>query len=95
MTTDIHTLEQTLSLRLPNAYKEVMKDYPFHGPDYVNCQLERSLDNVLKMNLAFRQGEFGGKDWPNLYFTFGHDGAVYIYNKAIVQMNLYSQFSRW
>ena len=43
-----------LALRLPVAYRETMRAYPFPPTQVDNCQLCEDPDEIVAMNIGFR-----------------------------------------
>ena len=83
---EILRIERELYVKLPQEYIKVMREYSdLHIQPYESCTLSDDIGLIIGMNKGFRNGEFGGADWPLNHFTFGHDGAG---NHYFLDLNL-------
>ena len=68
-------VERELGIRLPNDYRAMVLTYPAElgpsGPDY---ELLDDPEQLIKINLLFREQGFFGMPWPARFFSFGGDG---------------------
>jgi hypothetical protein len=68
-------IEKELNISLPDEYIGVMKNFEKFELDEDECGLFNDSELIIGINKGFRNGEFGEYNWPDNYFTFGHDGG--------------------
>lgn len=78
---DLNKIEKELGIKLPNGYKEVMLNYPFSSTQYSNVQesLSDNPENLINLNLFYREHGYKGKVFPEYFFIIGTTGNNGIY----------------
>jgi hypothetical protein len=68
-TDELDSIERALDIRLPRAYHSAAE------AGRLQRLLNADSTSVIAINRAFREGEFGDRDWPNHMFAFADDGG--------------------
>jgi len=66
---DLDGIEQALGIKLPVAYRAAATEGRLEG------LLNSDAGSVVAITHAFRNGDFGDRDWPATLFAFADDGA--------------------
>ncbi len=95
MTADeLDALERSLSLRLPDDYRDVMLAYPFpEASAPAQAYLLDAAAYLQKMNLQIRSGDIRQHniEWRPTYFAIGTDfaGDAFVLDTALGQSALF------
>jgi hypothetical protein len=74
---NLKLIESELNINLPSFYNSAIQSYPFTAfddLDFVEDNLVRDAEWIIENNSKLRSSTFFGKEWPQYYFAFGHDG---------------------
>ena len=66
---DLDAIERELGIRLPTVYRAAAEAGRLAG------LLNADRRSVVAINRAFRNGDFGDRDWPPHMFAFADDGG--------------------
>lgn len=74
---NLKLIESELNISLPGFYNSAIQNYPFKPVDhldFVEDNLVKNSDWIIDNNSSLRSSTFFGRQWPQAYFAFGHDG---------------------
>jgi hypothetical protein len=73
---DIHRIEESLQIRLPESYRDRMSRFPVPAAaGNSDLGVWDSADRLIAFNLQLRRGApGGGAPWPARFFAIGHAG---------------------
>ena len=84
---DLDGIEQALGIKLPVAYRAAATEGRLEG------LLNSDAGSVVAITHAFRNGDFGDRDWPATLFAFADDGANSLLSeRATGKLNAKSSF---
>jgi hypothetical protein len=66
---ELDSIERALGIQLPGVYRSAAE------AGRLERRLNADATSVIAINLAFRAGEFGDRDWPHDKFAFADDGS--------------------
>jgi hypothetical protein len=74
---DIRNIEEAIKLKLPQAYIDVVIDYPSEllesdAPDF---GLLDDPDEIINENISVRENGYFGEAWPERYIIIGQNGC--------------------
>lgn len=78
---DLSMIESKLNIILPDSYKKLMLNYPFEGEKYQAIQenLIDNVDDLIDINLHYRDNGFQGKRLPDSFYIIGKNGENNIF----------------
>lgn len=74
-TSDLHKIEQDLSVRFTDDYAKAVLAYPFlEDQGTMNWSLGDNADSIIMLTQQYRSGYVGNPKWPHQYVCIGLEG---------------------